>query len=253
MALRDQPYLPLYVQDFLTDEKLIECSASTTGIYIRLMCIMHKSNSYGTILLKQKDKQTDKQIKNFALKLAKQMPYKIDEIESALNELISENVIFLNGDKISQKRMIKDNEISLIRAKAGKKGGKKTQKFAKAKSEAKTEDEYEYEDENGIEIENEIIYPFDDEDFLKYWDIWRKFKKEQFKFIYKPIGEQAALKNLGELSHQNKETAMKIIVQSISNGWKGFFALKTDFDKSGMYDEFRLKNIKTMANGLSKI
>lgn len=26
MALRDQPYLPLYVQDFLTDEKLRECS-----------------------------------------------------------------------------------------------------------------------------------------------------------------------------------------------------------------------------------
>ena len=24
MALRDQPYIPLYIQDFLTDEKLIE-------------------------------------------------------------------------------------------------------------------------------------------------------------------------------------------------------------------------------------
>ena len=43
MALRDQPYLPLYVQDFLTDEKLAECSAMATGVYIRLMCIMHKS------------------------------------------------------------------------------------------------------------------------------------------------------------------------------------------------------------------
>ena len=58
MALRDQPYLPLYVQDFLTDEKLIECSASATGVYIRVMCIMHKSDPYGMILLKQKDKQT---------------------------------------------------------------------------------------------------------------------------------------------------------------------------------------------------
>jgi len=250
MALRDQPYLPLYVQDFLTDEKLIECSASTTGIYIRLMCIMHKSNIYGTILLKQKDKQTDKQVKNFALKLSKQMPYKIDEIESALNELISEEVIFLNGDKIFQKRMIKDNEISLIRAKAGKKGGKKTQKFAQAKSEAKTEDEIETENEDKIKIENELIYPFGDEDFLEYWGIWKKYKKEQFGFTYKPIGEQAALKKIGEISNQNKEVAMKIIFQSISNGWAGLFPLKNDF-KSGMYDEFRRKNIKTMIDGLS--
>ena len=43
MALRDQPYIPLYVQDFMTDEKLSECSAESTGVYIRVMCIMHKS------------------------------------------------------------------------------------------------------------------------------------------------------------------------------------------------------------------
>ena len=96
----------------------------------------------------------------------------------------------------------------------------------------------------------QIIYPFGDEDFLQLWDIWRKFKKEQFKFIYKPIGEQAALKTLGELSLQNKETAMKIIVQSISNGWAGFFPLKNDF-KTGMYDKFREQNLKTMIDGLS--
>jgi hypothetical protein len=66
MALRDQPYIPLYIQDFLTDEKLIECSAQATGVYVRLMCIMHKSEDYGKILLRQKDKQKPKQIENFA-------------------------------------------------------------------------------------------------------------------------------------------------------------------------------------------
>ena len=59
MALRNQPYFPLYVQDFMTDEKLNECSAKANGIYIRLMCIMHKSEEYGTILLKQKYKQNE--------------------------------------------------------------------------------------------------------------------------------------------------------------------------------------------------
>jgi uncharacterized protein YdaU (DUF1376 family) len=155
MALRDQPYLPLYVQDFLTDEKLMECSASATGIYIRLLCIMHKSEDYGVILLKQKDKQTDNQIKNFALKLAKYLPYSTDEIMTGLSELISEGVLQNGGDKLSQKRMIKDNTISLVRADAGKKGGLKTQ-FAKAKEEAKLQANTENENEN----ENEIDYGF---------------------------------------------------------------------------------------------
>ena len=139
MALRDQPYLPLYVKDFLTDEKLMECSASATGIYIRLLCIMHKSDEYGVILLKQKDKQTDNQIKNFALKLAKYFPYSTEEIITGLSELITEGVLQNLGDKLSQKRMIKDNAISLLRSDAGKKGGLKTQ-LAKANTQAKTAD-----------------------------------------------------------------------------------------------------------------
>lgn len=127
MALRDQPYIPLYVQDFLTDEKLVECSAEATGVYIRLMCLMHKSDEYGRILLKQKDKQTNNQIKNFAIKLSRQMPYSVDIIERSLNELISEKVIQIEDSFISQKRMIKDNDISLKRSMAGREGGKKTQ------------------------------------------------------------------------------------------------------------------------------
>ena len=35
MALRNQPYIPLYVQDFLTDEKLNQCSPASQGIYIK--------------------------------------------------------------------------------------------------------------------------------------------------------------------------------------------------------------------------
>lgn len=155
MALRDQPYLPLYVQDFLTDEKLMECSASATGIYIRLLCIMHKSDEYGVILLKQKDKQTDNQIKNFALKLAKYLPYSTDEIISGLTELLSEGVLQNGGDKLSQKRMIKDNDISVKRSVSGKKGGIKTQ-FAKAKDEAKPQANSETETET--ETDNSINY-----------------------------------------------------------------------------------------------
>lgn len=88
MALRNQPYIPLYVEDFLTDEKLNLCSAATQGIYIKMMCIFHKSENYGGILLKQKDKQNSSTPFNFACKFAKLLPFSFDEILFAITELI---------------------------------------------------------------------------------------------------------------------------------------------------------------------
>ena len=123
MALRDQPYLPLYVQDVLTDERLIECSAEAHGIYFRLLCILHKQETYGVICLKQKYKQTDKQIFNFAEMFVKQMPFQANQIERSLQELLNEGVIKIEGDELIQKRMKKDGQLSLLRAEVGKKGG----------------------------------------------------------------------------------------------------------------------------------
>ncbi len=168
MALRDQPYLPLYVQDFLTDEKLAECSAQSTGVYIRLMCLMHKSGQYGCILLKQKDKQNDSNIQNFAVKLARHMPYTVAVIADALEELLEEGVIQIGDDMLSQKRMVKDAELSNTRSVAGKKSKKAAQKsgseefagefaddFAEAKSQANPENEIEYENESENDTESE--------------------------------------------------------------------------------------------------
>lgn len=155
MALRDQPYLPLYIQDFLTDEKLNECSAASVGVYIKIMCLLHKSKEYGTFLLKQKDKQIeqqsfqqkDKQLLFFSLKFAKLLPFNFDVIYDALEELILEKVLYLEGDFIIQNRMVKDNKLSITRSKSGKSGGKKAQQnklklfasFATAKTVANAE------------------------------------------------------------------------------------------------------------------
>lgn len=143
MALRDQPYLPLYVQDYLTDEKLSMCTWSTQGVYIKLLCLLHKSEPYGTILLKQNDKQSENIALNFALKIMRLLPIEKDVLISALTELIAEGCLIIEDDKLLQQRMVRDNEISNIRAKAGRAGGKQTQNFAKAKSEANTENENE--------------------------------------------------------------------------------------------------------------
>jgi hypothetical protein len=159
MALRDQPYIPLYVQDIMTDEKLNECSASTHGIYIKgIMCLMHKSETYGKLLLKQKHKQNESKEYGMACQLVKHLPYEQSEIYTALKELIIEEVCYWDGDYFCQKRMIKDNDLSLKRAKAGKKGGQRSQEkkeFDQANLQANSEieNEIENEDINKDEIE----------------------------------------------------------------------------------------------------
>ena len=138
MALRDQPYFPLFIQDYLTDEKLNECSAATQGIYIRIMCLMHKSSEYGKLLLKQKHKQEASMSLSFAQQLAKHLTFSKDELVDAMDELISEKVVFVDGDFLCQKRMIKDNELSIKRSLSGHKGGSRTQELAKSKQERPT-------------------------------------------------------------------------------------------------------------------
>lgn len=147
MALRNQPYLPLYVNDFISDEKLCQVSAESTGVYIRLMCLLHKSDTYGILLLKQSQKQNTCNKINFASVLTKQMPYEFQTVKKSLEELIDHNILLVEGDKLIQKRMVKDNEISEKRAIAGKKGGDNRFALANAKPKSIANTEYENEDE----------------------------------------------------------------------------------------------------------
>lgn len=123
MARKDRPYLPLYIQDILTDEKLIECSAQAHGVYLRLMCILHKQEKYGLLCLKQKYKQNESKFENFASMLARQMPFAQEIIQTSLQELAEEGVISIDGETLFQKRMVRDGELSLVRAEIGKTGG----------------------------------------------------------------------------------------------------------------------------------
>jgi hypothetical protein len=110
--------------------------------------LLHKSDPYGTILLKQNDKLTKNFALNFAIKITRLLPIDRDTLYSAISQLIDEGCLTIDGDRLFQKRMVRDNEISELRSEAGSKGGKKTQQFAKAKSKANTEYENEYENNN---------------------------------------------------------------------------------------------------------
>lgn len=260
MARKDKPYLPLYIQDFMTDEKLMECSASATGVYIRIMCVMHKSIKYGTILLKQKDKQKLKQIENFALKLDKHLPYDLSVIISGIEELVDEGCLTIDGDYLIQKRMLEDGELSEVRSKSGSNGGKKTQnknnknkKFAQAKTKANsdididiesdTEDVNEFEEEgvgedlkaqkknsnnmSSIKDTEGIPLPFKSPEFALIWKEWLQHRKEARIKNYTPTGLRRLFKWISETSAGDEGVAIQIIEQSLTKGWQGLFELKT--------------------------
>jgi len=190
MALRDQPYLPLYIQDYLTDEKLNMCSWQTQGIYIKILCILHKQKKYGSVLYKLNSKQTESIIKDFALILVKQIPCQMNDMENALSELIDNEVLMIENNELYQKRMLKDGETSIARSIAGKKGGGNPNLYKqtpKQKYKQIPEDEDEYESEYEIENKNENI--------IKFEKFWEEYDKKVSKLKTEPLWNKLSNKD----------------------------------------------------------
>ena len=251
MALRNQPYIPLYVQDYMTDEKLNMCSWATQGVYIKIMCVLHKQENYGSILFKQNGKQNRSKelnrVKHFASILIRQIPCTMEDMESAIEELVENGVLDINENMLFQRRMVKDGEISEIRSKAGKKGGgnpllikqKAKQKGGendpknginefKQKDKQKPEDEYEYENEfinrelkEKKDSKEKEKTPFDL--VVEEWFAYKRERKESYK---SERSRKAFITSLTSLSGGDVETARKIIQQSMANNWAGIFAFK---------------------------
>jgi hypothetical protein len=79
-----------------------------------------------------------------------------------------------------------------------------------------------------IQLEGNIKVelPWSEPEFTEAWKLWRDFKKQQFRFTYKPIGEKEALSDLEKISNGDMQTAILIIKKSIQKGWMGLFELK---------------------------
>ena len=193
MALRNQPYLPLYIQDYMTDEKLNMCSWQTQGIYVKILCILHKQEIYGKILFKQIDKQNLSRVFNFACILIRLIPCQIQDMILALEELLENGVLKMDDNSLYQKRMVKDGEISEARSMAGKKGGGNPVLFKqKDKQITEYENEYINIDKGGVgEKDKEEEYPFE--------NFWNDYDKK--------VGDKDKLrKKWGSISTKNRKT-----------------------------------------------
>lgn len=231
MALRNQPYFPLYVQDYLTDEKLNLCEWSTQGIYIKILCVLHKQKSYGSILFKQNAKQNSNTVEYFAELLIKHLPCQFKDMVVAINDLVENEVLVIDSEGLHQRRMVKDGLISEARSAAGKKGGGNPNLFKQKPKQIDkqiTEYENEYESKTGRESkekkEREIIKILGSP-FLEPVNLWLKYKAEK-KQNYKETGFITFLKKLGKMSNGNPTLAMEIIEHSMANNYSGLFPPK---------------------------
>ena len=221
MSLQNSPYLPLCVKDFMSDEKLAECSASANGVYIRLMCMLHKSDSYGKIILKEKYKTKSNACMNFASMLARHMPYTVKEICEGLTELLYNEVVYIVGDYLFQPRMVKLGEISEKRAVAGKKGGEKTFCSSKTKSkiEANTKKEEDVEKDKEVKkfsFLKELVGLGIDRKIAEEWIKVRKNKKL--------TQTETAFNKLKNEIDRSGMSANDCITLCVERGWGGFNA-----------------------------
>lgn len=242
----------------MTDEKLAECSPHATGIYIRIMCLLHKCEIYGKFLLNQRYKQSSNQIFNFACNFARHLPYTTEEIEEGLVELINNNVLYIEGDYLCQKRMVKDGEISLKRVLAGSKGGnpnlkksdvcltKTTSKNA-SKIEAKLQPNSDNENDNEY-IEDNIE---NKKEGLREEEKEKKKKptfSEDVEYIYSLYPSKCPKRNMGTGKSYNDKEKIKRLLTTMSKE-ELEFTIKAYVEESLRNDCF-LKNFSTLLNNL---
>ena len=78
-----------------------------------------------------------------------------------------------------------------------------------------------------------VVLPFDSKEFSVAWQSWKDYKRDEHGFRFKSsASEQASLHQLQNLSGGDEPTAVRIIGQSLANGWRGFFPLKNQHNES---------------------
>ncbi len=113
------PYLQFFPDDWLSDEKLRLCSLAARGLWIDLLSLMHKQDRRGYLQQVSGQPLSPEQISRLT-------GCSVEEVSPLLRELINSGAASVSSDGvIYSRRMVRDEEIRLIRAEAGSKGGKK--------------------------------------------------------------------------------------------------------------------------------
>lgn len=243
---KNLPHIPIYIGDWERDCNVLSLEAE--GAWLRIIFKMFTKGKQSLYKIPTKSLQN----------LWRCGPEKMQEIldELRFNE-ICEITDFDGGYEFLCRRFKKENELSKKRSEAVSKRYKTPTKPLQKPNKTLQNADNDNDIDSDIDIEDEIdndktrekkkiVFPFDSDEFRDQWQQWKIYKRDEFDFKYKSIqSEQAGLTKLGNLSDGDQKTAIAIMHQSMENGWKGFFKLQKDEQRTkqagGISDEYRRK------------
>jgi len=203
------PAVLLYTSDFLSgcqDLTMVE-----RGQFITLLCLQH-----------QKGYLTNKMIMLTCPNVSEDVLERFDKDEKGnfFNKRMDTEIKKRKSNSEKQSKRAKDYWAKVKQNKEEATSGDNTTAYATA---LPLEDENENENENKSKSKKvEIIFPYNDQDFIHSWGIWKQYKKERRKPIKSKIEEQAALKRLDNLAVSSSD-AIEIIEYTIAQGYQGLF------------------------------
>lgn len=229
------PYMPFYIGDW--EQDMNACSLQTEAAWLKVIVKMFKDDKCGVYKTSTKRLQI----------LWKCSPEMVEEI---ISELQGEDIGEIKRDTATgaitffNRRMIREKEISKKRSEAVQtryKTPTKPVQTPEDENETDSEAVIKDEPEKRKEPKPELKMPWNDKPFRDMWEQWKCYRQDEHGFRYKSVqSEQAALTQLANTANGMQEKAIEIIKQSMANGWKGFFDLKTNGDgKSRLSPEQR--------------
>jgi len=228
---KEIPYFKFYPAEHMTGAITL-CSMSAQGVFNSICgfywmrdCIMSLED------VKERFFDYEKEIEEL---IDKRKIIKIRE-KNGVN-MIQINFLDIQYSKFSV--------ISDRRAEAGSKGGRVERKMKRTKTKAKQMLDNnnillnKNKNNNKIYITGDLLsnclnidYPFNSPKFRRTWRKWIRYKREEFNFKYKSSAtQQTALNHLQTISNNDVENAIEIINRSMSNGWKGLFELRNNYN-----------------------
>lgn len=110
------PWLKFYPTDWRSDEQLRNCSIAARGLWIEMLCLMHRASPYGHLIING-EVLTDAQLAIQTGTPSEQIPALVGELEKA--------GVFSRTGKgaIYSRKMVRDEKKANVNAKNGQNGG----------------------------------------------------------------------------------------------------------------------------------
>ncbi len=109
-----RPAFQFYPDDWKADDDLMSCSLAAQGLWVYMLCVMHRREPYGHLVTRAGEPMPVK-------RLAKLTSTDVDEVDALLSEL-NEMGVYSQTDQgvIFSRRMVADFQRYLERASAGR-------------------------------------------------------------------------------------------------------------------------------------